>query len=227
MTRLSIVIGAALSFGPTATFGQTASPWPEADRIFHSDSRWLGSDGGFSIDLGNGRVLWSFGDTLVVKKAGDTRKMAAFVHNTVAIETGYDPSAAQMKYYWRRWGSHMEIFPSDGKVWMWPSHGIRIDSRLVVFCSRVQNNPKKESLGFEGVGSQAFVIENPDVEPTDWKMKTVMKDGAEVGGSVERCEKDLPSAGRRSSARANVRGQSPSRVEGRGFDHHLRDQWIG
>jgi hypothetical protein len=125
----------------------------------------LGSDGGFSIDLGNGRVLWSFGDTLVVKKAGDPRKMAAFVHNTVAIETGYDPSTAQMKYYWRRWGWHMEIFPSDGKVWMWPSHGIRIGNRLVVFCSRIQNNPRKESMGFEGVGSQAFVIENPDAEP--------------------------------------------------------------
>jgi hypothetical protein len=180
MTRLLIVIGATLSFGPTATFGQTASPWPEGDRIFHSDSRWLGSDGGFSIDLGNGRVLWSFGDTLVVRKAGDTRKMAAFVHNTVAIETGYDPSTSHMKYYWRRWGSHMEIFPSDGKVWMWPSHGIRIDNRLLVFCSRIQNDPKKESFGFEGVGSQAFVIENPNAEPTEWKMKPVMKDDSKV-----------------------------------------------
>ena len=161
------------------------------------------------------------------EKSGRHAQDGGFRAQHCGDRDGYDPSTSQMKYYWRRWGSHMEIFPSDGKVWMWPSHGIRIDSRLVVFCSRVQNNPKKESLGFEGVGSQAFVIENPDVEPTDWKMKTVMKDGAEVGGSVERCEKDLPSAGRRSSARANVRGQSPSRVEGRGFDHHLRDQWIG
>jgi hypothetical protein len=51
----------------------------------------LGSDGAFSIDLGNGRTLWLFGDTLVVKKAGDTRKTAAFLHNTVAIQSGYDP----------------------------------------------------------------------------------------------------------------------------------------
>jgi hypothetical protein len=180
MTRLFILIAAALGFGPTAALGQVASAWPEADRIFHSDSRWLGSDGGFSIDLGNGRALWSFGDTLVVKKAGDMRRMAAFVHNTVAIQTGYDPSTAQMKYYWRRWGSHMEIFPSDGKVWMWPSHGIRIDNRLVVFCSRIQTNPAKASFAFEGVGSQAFVIENPDAEPADWKMKAVMKDDSKV-----------------------------------------------
>ena len=180
MTRLCILIAATLSFGPTPALGQTASPWPEADRIFRSDSRWLGSDGGFSIDLGNGRVLWSFGDTLVVKKAGDPRSTAAFLHNTVAIETGYDPSTAQMKFYWRRWGSHMEIFPSDGKIWMWPSHGIRIGNRLVVFCSRIQSNPEKESLGFEGVGSQAFVIGNPDAEPTHWKMKTVMQDASKV-----------------------------------------------
>jgi hypothetical protein len=178
--RLFILIGAALSLVPTAAFAQAASPWPEADRIFHSDPLWLGSDGGFSIDLGKGRVLWSFGDTLVVKKAGDTRKMAAFVHNTVAIQTGYDPSTAQMKYYWRRWGSHMEIFPSDGKVWMWPSHGIRIGNRLVVFCSRIQNRPVKGSFAFEGVGSQAFVIENPDAAPTEWKMRAVMKDDTKV-----------------------------------------------
>jgi hypothetical protein len=86
-----------------------------------------------------------------------------------------------MKYFWRRWGSHMEIFPSDGKIWMWPTHGIRIGNRLLVFCSRIQNtNAKDKSFAFEGVGSQAFVIENPDAAPTARKMKPVLTDDSKV-----------------------------------------------
>src|SRR5215467_7748298 len=44
---------------------QTAAPWPEADCIFRSDPRWLGADAAFSVDLGQGRVLWLFGDSFV------------------------------------------------------------------------------------------------------------------------------------------------------------------
>jgi hypothetical protein len=170
---------------------QSASAWPEAERIFHSDPQWLGSDGAFSIDLGNGRVFWSFGDTLVARKLGDTRKNAAFVHNTVAIETGYDPSTAAMKFYWRK-GSHMEIFPSEGpsknRRWMWPAHGIRLGDKLIVFCSVIATNPDKKSLGFQGAGSTAFLIENPDAEPTAWKMRRVLTDESKVslGSAVVR-----------------------------------------
>ncbi|MEE8424717.1 MAG: hypothetical protein V3S11_02750 [Elusimicrobiota bacterium] len=28
-----------------------ASPWPEADRLFRQDSRWLGGDGAYSVPL--------------------------------------------------------------------------------------------------------------------------------------------------------------------------------
>src|SRR5579871_2642326 len=87
--RTIVFVGAAM-----LACGQ-ATAWREAERIFHGDPQWLGSDGAFSIDLGNGRVLWSFGDTLVARKRSDTRENAAFVRNTVAIMTGYDPTTAQ------------------------------------------------------------------------------------------------------------------------------------
>ena len=35
-------------------FAQTGPPWPEADTLFHSDPRWLGADGAFSVNLGGG-----------------------------------------------------------------------------------------------------------------------------------------------------------------------------
>jgi hypothetical protein len=60
-------------------------------------------------------LLWTFNDTFVARHPGDARKNSAFVRNTVAIQSGYDPSRASIKFYWRsgRRGPS-EIFPSQG-----------------------------------------------------------------------------------------------------------------
>jgi hypothetical protein len=137
----------------TASIAQTAVAWPEADKLFHSDSRWLGADGAYSIDLGNNRVLWMFNDTFVARHRGDDRPHAAFLRNTVAIQTGYDPSLATIKFYWRtRKGRPSEIFPSEGPIWMWPGSGTRVGNRLLLFCERVASDSAKDSLGFKPVG---------------------------------------------------------------------------
>ncbi len=160
---------------------QTGTPWPEADKLFHTDPRWLGADAAFSIDLGNGRVLWMFGDTFVARKPGDDRRHAAFVRNTVAIQSGYDPSHAAIKFYWNtRGGTPSEIFPSEGKSWMWPGSGIRIGNKLLLFCSRIASDNAKGSLGFKVVGWNAYWVTNPDAEPTDWNLKTA----AEISDTV-------------------------------------------
>lgn len=151
---------------------QKGAAWPEADKLFRSDPRWLGSDGAFSIDLGKNRVLWLFGDTFVARRSGDSRKQSAFVRNTVAIQTGYDPSHADMKFYWHN-GRAWEIFASEGKIWIWPAHGTRIGRRLIVFCSRVAPEHKKDSLGFQSAGWSAFAIDNPDDEPSAWKPQKI------------------------------------------------------
>jgi hypothetical protein len=152
-------------------FAQTAAPWPEADKLFRSDARWLGADGAFSVNLGDGQVLWMFGDTFVARRGGDTRGTAAFVHNTVAIQTGYDPSRASIKFYWRtRKGVPSEIFPSDGQVWMWPSSGIRVGGLLLLFCSRVASEHNTHTLGFRLAGWNAYVVVNPDEEPSRWTL---------------------------------------------------------
>lgn len=161
---------------PAIASAQTATAWPEADKLFHSDPRWLGADGAFSIDLGSDRVLWLFGDTFVARKPGDARRRAAFVHNTVAIQTGYDPSHASMKFYWRTTkGAPAEIFESEGKIWMWPSAGIRVGNRLLLFCSRIAPDHKKNSLGFRSAGWVAYLVSNPEDEPAAWLLQKVME----------------------------------------------------
>ncbi|HXE07358.1 MAG TPA: DUF4185 domain-containing protein [Acidobacteriaceae bacterium] len=153
---------------------QIASAWPAADRLFHSDPRWLGSDAAFSIDLGNNRVLWLFGDTWIAHPGSHSRRSAAFIHNTVAIEHGYDPSEAAINFFWRtQHNEPSEILPSEGDAWIWPHSGIRIGNSLIVFGERVAPDRTKNSLGFRGVGWNAYLISNPDADPSSWHPRKI------------------------------------------------------
>jgi len=164
-------IALLLALRAASAIAQTAAAWPEADKLFHSDPRWLGSDAAYSIDLGHGRVLWMFNDTFVARKPGEDRRNAAFVRNTVAIQSGYDPSQATIEFYWHtKAGSPAEILPSEGPVWMWPSSGIRIGNHLLLFCDRVTNDSSQNSLGFKLLGWNAYWVTNPYDEPAAWKL---------------------------------------------------------
>src|SRR5580698_6627503 len=77
-----------------------ATPWPEAEALFHTDPDWLGGDGVYSIDLGQGRVLYWFGDSLIATSPEHVRTQSVFVHNSAAIQTGYDPNTATMNFFW-------------------------------------------------------------------------------------------------------------------------------
>jgi hypothetical protein len=117
-----------------------------------------------------------FNDTFVARHPGDDRPHAAFLHNTVAIQSGYDPSLATIKFYWRnRRRGPSEIFPSEGSVWMWPGSGIRVGSRLLLFCERVASDSGKDSLGFKSVGWNAYWVTNPDEEPSAWRLKVAAR----------------------------------------------------
>jgi hypothetical protein len=160
---------------------QTAVPWPEADKLFHSDPRWLGADAAFTVDLGKNRVLWLFGDTWIAHPGSHSRRDAAFLHNTVAIETGYDPSHATIKFYWKTKHKDVtEIFPNEGRVWMWLGSGIRVDNSLLIFACRVAHDNAKDSLGFKSVGWNAYLIDNPDSEPSAWKPRKIAESGVSV-----------------------------------------------
>lgn len=155
-------------------FAQTARPWPDADRLFHSDPRWLGSDAAFSIDLGNGRVLWMFDDTFVARKLGDTRRQAAFIHSSVAIQAGYDPAHASLKFFWNTLkGNPSEIFQDEGDVWLWPSSGIRDGDTLLLFSDRITHDSSPDSLGFKVIGWNAYRVINPDAPPSAWHMTRI------------------------------------------------------
>lgn len=154
---------------------QSAQPWPQADRLFRSDRHWLGGDGAFSIDLGEQRVLWLFGDSFIGSKPRDTRQHSVFIRNSAAIETGYDPEHATIKFYTGLHGRRIADFaesPEPGR-WLWPMHGIALDHRLLLFYVRLAIDPRKHSLGFQSVSWNAFLISNPDEPPSYWRFREI------------------------------------------------------
>ncbi|MEW6265086.1 MAG: DUF4185 domain-containing protein [Thermodesulfobacteriota bacterium] len=156
--------------GRDIRFAIVAEPWPEADSLFHRDPRWLGADDAYSVDLGRGRVLWLFGDTFIAEIPGQGRREARFIRNSVAIQQGYDPTSAGLRFYWgRRDGRAASFFGESGPNWFWPGHGVRLKDRLLIFLMEIC--PGAGPLGFEGCGWAAAMIANPDDEPDQWRTR--------------------------------------------------------
>jgi Domain of unknown function (DUF4185) len=160
-----------------------AAAWPQADRLFHSDPLWLGGDGAFSVDLGRGRILWLFGDSFIATKSGQTRRQATFVRNSVAIQTGYNPAHATIRFYYgHRQAKPASFVSSEGVNWFWPMQGVRLGHRLLLFYMREARDPNKHSLGFQSIGWNAFLINNPDTPPPQWRLRKLT--GPEASGKL-------------------------------------------
>jgi hypothetical protein len=156
------------------------SIWPEADELFRRDPHWIGADGAYSVDLGDERTLWLFGDTWVDPSGRKRRGEGRMIRNSVAIQTGADPSRARIAFYWG--GSPGEpgsFFPERGRYWFWPGHGIRLDDRLLLFLMRVTSSDS--GLGFRAAGWDAVAIENPDDAPSDWRLSWLEAPANDIG----------------------------------------------
>lgn len=146
-----------------------AEPWLQADALFRQEPRWLGGDDAYSIDLGKGRVLWLFADSFIAKRPSATRSKAKLIRNSLAIQQGYDPSKATIKFYWREQSANpSSFFPESEDVWYWPGHGLRLNNRLLIFLMKVRSSDK--GLGFEVFGWDAVIIDNPNAEPSQWQI---------------------------------------------------------
>lgn len=160
-----------------------AQPWAEADKIFRSDRRWLGGDGAASVDLGKGRVLWLFGDSLIDLSGSRSRQRAVLVRNSIAVQAGYHPAGATMGFSWKMKDAHpFDFFPPTGDHWFWPASGIMIGRRLLIFLMEVET--AANGLGFETCGWKAVLIDKAQEIPDRWELtflKSPQKQGLIVG----------------------------------------------
>ena len=151
-----------------------AAAWREADQLFHRDPHWLGGDVASSVDIGGGRLLWLFGDAWIDPSGSGSRQNGQMVSNSVAIQSGADPSTAAIDFYWGSTadGRPTAMFPDRNGESLWFGNGVRVDDRLVLFFGRTIRNTGT-GLGFEHVGWTAMMVENPDAEPSAWKVRSL------------------------------------------------------
>lgn len=174
LSSFVLFAGIGLSTGRAEAWTAAAEPWPEADALFRRDTRWRGSDAANSIDLGDGRVLWTFGDTFVDvqrEPAKRHRKGSTFVRNTVAIQNGYDPTSADFEPFWgsNADGKPVAFFHSETDVFHWPGGGLLVDRKLLVFLMNIRNAEGEQNFTIDGWC--AVLIENPQDTPAEWNMK--------------------------------------------------------
>lgn len=131
----------------------------------------MGGDGSWSVDLGDGRILWLFGDSWIDPSGRGTRQGARMVSNSVAIQVGTDPVAASMKSYWGRAGdgTPTAFVADEADERHWFGSGVKVADRLVLFLSRIRGT--NTGLGFESAGWAAHMVENPSAEPSAWRMR--------------------------------------------------------
>ena len=160
--------------GDAGTYcASSAQAWREADALFQRDPAWLGADAAYSVDLGQKRVLWLFGDTFIARGAVRQRNDAYFIRNSVAIQSGsYNPSAASAKFAWKTGGSApSSFFPENGTSWHWPAGGVRLATSLVLFWTVV--HAANNALGFEAAGPRVVSVASPDANPSGWAFADV------------------------------------------------------
>jgi hypothetical protein len=166
--RIAALVSVIANCCPCDDYETSAQRDEEADALFHQDPRWLGGDGAYSIDLGDDRTLWLFGDSFIATSPALTRRESTLVRNSVAVMTGRDPRTAAMELAWRDGTPPSSFFAEDGEHWYWPMHGVRTPhGPLVIFLTRVRAAPG-EALGFAIDGYTAVRIADPSGPPGAW-----------------------------------------------------------
>ena len=158
-----------------------ASQWPQANLLFHKNPHWRGSDDAYSILLGNDRILWLFGDTLISSKDKVAPRNESYVkmpRNSIGIMNGLDPVTASIDYYWGNDNSAEEpesffINPEVDKTnWFWPGNGVVLPDgkTLILFFMNIKTD-KTSPWGFAIAGWQAARITNISNSPDKWNIK--------------------------------------------------------
>jgi hypothetical protein len=151
-----------------------AEPWPQANALFRQDPQWVGGDGAYSCDLGRdkagrGRVLWLFGDSSIAKTPDRELDGGWFIRNSLAIQTGYNPTSAMMGFYWGQQDGHPCSYfaDSDGRFF-WPGPCLRQGNKLFIAGGWLREAGTGQ-FGFASEAPVVFVVDNPDEPPPAWR----------------------------------------------------------
>jgi hypothetical protein len=175
----------------------SVTPDPEWTAIFERTDGWTGADCAGSVDLGDGRTLWMFGDTWIGKiRDGKRQPGATMVNNSIAVHLTDKsapwraPDPRSVQFVWgpkgkdgrtTAWAVPPAIAgeAASANDWLWCNGGGVVGvgqggkgRRLVVFFFRVRHNPLGKGVwAFTTVGTCLAIVDNMPDAPERWRPK--------------------------------------------------------
>ena len=171
------------------------------DAVFRRHEGWTGGDGAYSISLGDGRTLWTFGDTWIGKiENGRHASGSRLVNNSVAVHptptSGGAPRPDQVQFFWgaanqagqpRAWIrpakeiAAMRAADQGGETrsWYWLADGLLVPKkngrdRLILFLWHIGRKPKAKGVwSFQSLGGAMAVISNPHDPLERWSVRRI------------------------------------------------------
>ena len=151
----------------------TVAALPGHDAAFERTAGWSGGDGAYTIGLGEGRVLWVFGDTFVGRVKEGRRVDSRLINNSAALQAGGTPTEASLSFFYKTGadGQPAAFFePQDGIGWFWPYHGVKTAEGLFLFLLQVEAAEGPEAFAFRLVATWLGKVENAAEAPERWKL---------------------------------------------------------
>ncbi|HVJ84949.1 MAG TPA: DUF4185 domain-containing protein [Caulifigura sp.] len=145
-----------------------SKPAPELNSRFRPEQGWIGGDGAQSVDLGDGRTLWLYGDTWVGTIDNGRRSRARIVRNSVGIQCAAE-SPCEFVVRKNDQGRAADfISPADGRGWLWFESGVMVKGRLYLFLMQADRPIDFKRPDHQPLAMWLAVVENPLDDPIDW-----------------------------------------------------------
>ena len=153
---------------------QPPTPACASANYFPCQQGWLGGDGAYSVDLGNGSSLWIFGDTFVGPSSATSRTQEnGFIHNSIATST-CSGQTCSFQYYWNGMDSSSPgpVFsvPGSSTDWFWPMDGFVYNGTLYLALMQMHATGSGGAFGFAYSGAQLARITNYAAPPSQWSI---------------------------------------------------------
>ncbi|MGH7131899.1 MAG: DUF4185 domain-containing protein [Phycisphaerales bacterium] len=197
---------------PPASTLRKPQPDSEWNAVFDRTGGWTGGDIGATVELGNDRTLWLFGDSWVGPiQDGRHAEGTVMVRNAMAVHatprfgTGIPPTSDTVAFMWSRDSVQEQqpqwLGPADAprtfesppdKTWYWPmSDGVVVPDkhgrdRLVLLAAVIGPSGAKDGMwDFRSVGGVFCTIDNFNEDPHLWKVRQADNPLAAVENRVD------------------------------------------
>ena len=180
-----LLMGSILVACVTPTFGEKVEQTEEAafevisagidplyDGLLKFRKRgWLGADGATSVPLGEGKILWLFGDTILGSISQEGKRTGTIIRNSIGLHDVSCGLPGTVLYYWDLTdgvpGSFFMAENFEKGYCYWPLAGASVDGELFVFASQIYGH---DIESFRAGNLHVLHYPNPLDSPTAWDM---------------------------------------------------------